>query len=85
MFDKSADQEYLEIAAQMLKIDIGVLNKRHPELVATLNQTNNYIHTVKPYGVFQSTQAIASIITQYFINREYKEDILNLISPDRDD
>lgn len=68
------DHPYIEIAAKMLNIDVGVLNKKYPDLVDKLNLINDNIHKVKPYGMLQSTQIIATIIDYYFDLKQIKEE-----------
>ena len=66
---------YLQTAARMLDLTIEELYDQHPELVNILSRVNERILKVKPYGLFQSTQAISTVIELYFMTSELSSEI----------
>lgn len=74
----SENPKYLEIASQMLDMDVEELQKQYPQLVDKLNRINTKILKVKPYGFYQSTQAIGAVIDQYFVENELASRIAEL-------
>jgi hypothetical protein len=60
----------LEIAAKMLDTDVNSLEIDHPILVNKLKRIQEFIEMIKPYGILGSTQVIANVIIQYFLDNE---------------
>jgi hypothetical protein len=66
---------YLQTTARMLDLTIKELYDQHPELINMLSRVNERILKVKPYGLFQSTQAISTVIELYFMASELSSEI----------
>ena len=71
MFDADdTEPQYLQIAAKMLDMTVGEMYESYPGLAEKLTRINDKILKVKPYGIFHSTQTIATIIDDYLYDNE---------------
>ena len=69
---------YLRTAARMLDLTVDELCDQHSELANMLSRVNERILKIKPYGLFQSTQAISTVIELYFIDNKIDSRITEL-------
>lgn len=68
MFDDLTDSQYMGIAAKMVNLTVPEMEEKMPKLVERLNMVQDFIRSVKPYGTLASSQVIAAIIAQYFVD-----------------
>lgn len=71
MFDDESEKtpECLKIAAKMIGIDVDELETKHKYLFDKLLNIRQYILRIKPYGELASTQVIASVVANYFVEQ----------------
>lgn len=71
MFDDESEKtpECLKIAAKMIGVEVDELETKHKYLFNKLLNIRHYLQKVKPYGELASTQVIASIVANYFVEQ----------------
>lgn len=71
MFDDESEKtpECIKIAAKMIGVSVDELETKHKYLFDKLLNIRHYLQKVKPYGELASTQVVASVVANYFVEQ----------------